>query len=193
MFIANVIWTPETYAPVILTKKAQRLRLETQNYALHSMQETQDLSIKVFLRKNLYRPLKMLTTEPILIFVCTYNAFAYAVLYALFEVFPIAFAERRGWSPVVASLPFLSVLVGVFMAGAVNIVYSIKVYAPASVRFKGKVPPEYRLPPMIFGAMVFPIGFFWFAWTQDSHWINQILAASLIGLGFLCIFQAGIK
>jgi len=193
IFICAILGVPETYAPVLLTEKARRLRLETQNFALHSKQETQDLSIKVFIKKNLYRPLTMLATEPILFFVCMYNGFAYAVLYGLFEVFPIAFEQKRGWSPVVASLPFLAVLVGVFVAGAINITYSLKYYAPAVTKGKGKVQPEVRLPPMILGGCMFPIGFFWFGWTQHAHWINQVLAAGLIGCSFLLIFQTGIN
>ena len=68
------------YAPVLLTEKARQLRLETRNYALHSRQETQDLALKVFIQKTVYRPLYMLTHEPILALVCLYNAFAYSVL-----------------------------------------------------------------------------------------------------------------
>jgi hypothetical protein len=58
----------------------------------------------------------MLFSEPILLGTCLFNAFAYGVLYMLFEAFPIVFQEERGWSPVASSLPFLAELVGVFLA-----------------------------------------------------------------------------
>jgi DHA1 family multidrug resistance protein-like MFS transporter len=109
----------------------------------------------------------------------------------LFAVFPLVFEEARGWSPVSASLPFLAELVGVFIAGAINIWYGLKVFAPAVRR--GRVTPEKRLPPMILGGLIFPIGFFAFAWTTHIHWIVQMIATVLIGCAFLLIFQTGVN
>jgi len=189
----NLFFLPETFAPALLTQKARKLRLRTKKYALHSLQETQDLSFGTFLKKNVKRPLHMLTTEPILLCVCTYNAFSYGILYLLFEAFPIALQDNRGWSPVVSSLAFIAVLVGIVIAGCINIWYSKAVYAPAVDRTKGQVAPELRLPPMILGGILFPVGFFGFGWGSYTHWSVQIISAALIGCAFLLIFQTGIN
>jgi DHA1 family multidrug resistance protein-like MFS transporter len=62
-----VIFLPETFAPVILTRKARRLRLRTGRWALHSRQETQDYSIRTFMEKNLVRPISMIYSEPMVL------------------------------------------------------------------------------------------------------------------------------
>jgi MFS transporter, DHA1 family, multidrug resistance protein len=52
---------PETYAPALLTKKAQRLRLQTKNWALHSKLEESETDLKSFAKAYLLRPWSMFT------------------------------------------------------------------------------------------------------------------------------------
>ncbi|RMJ21955.1 transporter [Aspergillus sp. HF37] len=46
---------PETYAPALLTRKARRLRLQTQRWALHSRLEESDTDLKSFTKTYLVR------------------------------------------------------------------------------------------------------------------------------------------
>ncbi|GKU09420.1 unnamed protein product, partial [Fusarium langsethiae] len=50
--------------------------------------------------------------------------------------------------------------------------------------------PEYRLPPTILGAVLIPIGLFWFAWTTYAsvHWIVPIIGSGVFGCGMLLVF-----
>lgn len=50
--------------------------------------------------------------------------------------------------------------------------------------------PEYRLPPLMVGAFLIPIGLFWYGWTAQNktHWIVPIIGTSLIGVGTMCAF-----
>jgi DHA1 family multidrug resistance protein-like MFS transporter len=59
----------------------------------------------------------------------------------------------------------------------------------------GRVIPEERLPPMILGSIILPIGLFWFAWTSNPHitWVPQVLAGIPIGWGILMIFLQGLN
>lgn len=47
---------PETYAPVLLTKKASRVRFETKNWAIHSKLDEDRTDFKSFARVYLIRP-----------------------------------------------------------------------------------------------------------------------------------------
>ena len=51
----------------------------------------------------------------------------------------------------------------------------------------GHMKPEYRLPPMVLGLFLVPLGMFIFAWTVQvrAPWIIPILATSIIGFGFV--------
>jgi MFS transporter, DHA1 family, multidrug resistance protein len=63
---------PETYGPVILKRRAQRLRYETKNWALHAKIEEGQTSFNDILQKYIFRPAQMLVAEPILLLVTIY-------------------------------------------------------------------------------------------------------------------------
>jgi hypothetical protein len=111
-------------------------------------------------------------------------------MYLALELFPIVFEKERGWSPVVGSLPFLGLLIGVISSVGVNIWNQYR-YNRISRAANGATVPEARLPPMAFGAVFMVVGLFWFGWTAEpsNHWILPCLAAVFIGIGFNCIFQ----
>jgi len=61
------------------------------------------------------------------------------------------------------------------------IAYSTRTTFTRSFKKHGKVIPEARLPPMIVGAVVLPIGLFWFAWYESmlEEYLAQLLTSRL--------------
>ncbi|OBZ78053.1 putative transporter mfs2 [Grifola frondosa] len=88
-----IIFLPETFAPVLLQKKAQRLRKADPkaNADVYAEHEKADWSLKGIIHRTLYRPIQMLMMEPILVLVTIYLSLVYGVLYALFEALPVIF------------------------------------------------------------------------------------------------------
>lgn len=183
---------PETYAPVLLTRKARRLRQETKNWALHSKAEESPVGMKTIITKYFARPFQMMLMEPILILVTIYMSVIYGIIYLFFSAYPIAFQEDRGWNAGVGALPFLGLIIGVCL-GAGLIAYTSKTTFKRALEREGKVIPESRLPPMMVGGFVFPAGMFWFAWTSSPNitWVPQVIAGIPIGMGLLLIFLQG--
>ncbi|KAL2817518.1 major facilitator superfamily domain-containing protein [Aspergillus cavernicola] len=189
-FAMAAFFLPEVYPMVLLKQKAQRLREETGDMRYYHPHEHLKLDVHSIVTKQLSRPMVMLFTEPIVTCIATYASFVYGVMYLTLEVFPIVFQEIRGWHPVVATLPFLALLLGVISSVGLNIWNQYR-YNEIAQKANGKAVPEARLPPMAFGAVFFVIGSFMFAWTATPphHWILPCLAALFIGVGFNCIFQ----
>jgi DHA1 family multidrug resistance protein-like MFS transporter len=75
---------PETYAPVILSKKARRLRRQDPdlNKDVYAEHEKGDWSVKGLLDRTLFRTFKMLALEPILVLTTIYVAIVYGLLYS---------------------------------------------------------------------------------------------------------------
>jgi hypothetical protein len=192
--LAAVIFVPETYAAVILSRRAKARRFETNNWALHAKIDEQQTRLSDILTRYLFRPLQMLIQEPILLLITLYMAFIYGILYLFFESYPISFQRERGWNLGVGALPFLSLTVGVVF-GSIFVSYLTKTRFARKMRQQGRVVPEERLPPMILGAVMLPIGLFWFAWTSSPHitWVPQVLAGIPIGMGIFMIFMQGIN
>lgn len=188
-----VLLVPETYAPVLLQRRAKRLRYQTRIWSIHSKMDEQEINIHSLVVKFLIRPFIMLLQEPILFLTTMYLALIYGILYLFFEAFPITFHEERGWKPTIASLPFISLAIGLFIGGGIA-VWTTAVHFKVKVN-NGTYTPEDRLPAMIFGGLLLPIGLFWFAWTSDPSiiWVPQVISAAFIGAGIMLIFLQGLN
>ncbi|KAK6607733.1 MFS multidrug transporter [Botrytis cinerea] len=173
MFGLCFICLPEVYTPVLLKKKAARLRKETGNNAYYHPHEEIKLDAKTIVTKHFSRPLLMLTTEPMVTCIAFYASFVYAILYLTLEVFPIVFSDNRGWSPVIASLPFLGLFVGVNLAVVVNLGNQPR-YARIVDAAGGRPVPEARLAP-------------WH--SEELYSQSDFFASVFIGAGFNIIFQ----
>lgn len=149
------------------------------------------LSPKEIVTKHFTRPIRMLLTEPMVTCIAIYASFVYALLYMTLEVFPIVFADIRGWSLVPSTLPFLGLFIGVLCAVLINLANQPR-YARIVDQNKGRPVPEARLAPMVVGGTLFVIGLFWFGWTgpyKSIPWIVPTIATAFIGAGFNVIFQ----
>ena len=181
---------PESYAPVLLKRRAQNLR-KTGSANYYHPHERMRLDFETIITKHFTRPLMMLVTEPMVTCIAFYASFVYGILYLTLEVFPICFEEIRGRHPVEASLPFLGLFVGVLAAVFINLANQPR-YRRISAAAGGKPVPEARFAPVAFAGLVFVAGMFWFAWTAGdinvSVW-HPIVASGLIGAGFNVIFN----
>lgn len=188
--VFEAFFLPETYAPVLLKKRAQQLRKTTGNEALYHPHELVKLDPKSVLTKQITRPLVMLCTEPIVTAISLYASFVYSLLYMTLEIFSIIFLQLRQWPLISSTLPFLALFVGIVCALAINL-GNAPYYNRAVDKAGGKPVPEARLPPMFIGAIFFCAGLFWMGWTATPNypWILPVLAAAFIGAGFNIIFQ----
>jgi len=185
----------ESYAPVLLQRKAAKIRFETKNWAIHAPADESQVNIHEIVHKYLYRPFIMLAMEPILVLVTIYMAFIYGMIYLFFESYPISFQESRGWNPGVGALPFIGIILGVVLGVSIIVYTSNTRFKRKMIENGGKPIPEERLIPMIFGAFLLPIGLFWFAWTSSPNitWVPQVLAGIPIGAGIQMIFLQGLS
>lgn len=109
-------------------------------------------------------------------------------MYLTFFAFPYAFGQR-GWRRQIAALPFLSLLVGVLSGCLTVSVFSTKYYQPR-LKKRGTIVPEDRLPLVMLGGVLLPIGLFWFGWTSSPNitWVPQVISAYFIGCGIMLVF-----
>ncbi|OJJ64970.1 hypothetical protein ASPSYDRAFT_39759 [Aspergillus sydowii CBS 593.65] len=180
---------PETYAPVLLQARAQRLQQITGN-RYRSASDKSSISLYKTLGTALSRPWLFLFSEPIVFLLCLYVAIVYGILYLQFAAYPIVFQQARGWSESIGGLSFLGILVGILLAAAymfpVYFQYKKKTLASPT----GRLPPEERLRSTFIGAIALPVGLFWFAWTNSPsvHWMSSIAAGVPFGFGMPLVF-----
>lgn len=194
LFILALPTVPETLAPVILQRKAARLRVQNRHWALHSKMDEQPVHLQYLLRKYALKPIQMIYQEPILIVLTIYISLVYGILYLIFFAFPYSFQYSRAWPTGVSSLPFIAIFVGVLFACTYMAWETKAIFQPKLHRANGKSIPEERLPPMMIGSIILVVGLFWFAWTSFPS-INpwpQIISGAFIGGGIIMIFMPAV-
>lgn len=181
---------PETYAPVLLSRRAKRLRHETGNWALHAKHEERKINLREIGDKYLSRPARMFFQEPILALITIYMGFVYGLIYLFFFSYPVTFQQERGLRPVVASSAFLGIFAGV-LCGCALVSGTIDTrLAPDHAKGRAQ---EARLILMSVGGLALPLGLFWSAWTSFpslSPW-PQAIAGIPIGFGVMVITLQG--
>lgn len=190
VWIIGSLLIPETYAPVLLRRRAEKLsKLSGKIYRSKLEVDQGKVSLKESFKVALSRPWLLLFREPIVFLLSLYMAIVYGTLYMLFAAYPIVFEGVRGWNQGVGSLPFLGIMVGMLMAVAYSI-WDNKRYIRVQDENDGFAPPEARLAPCLIASIAIPVGLFWFAWTNypSVHWMAPIAAGAPFGFGMVLVF-----
>ncbi|KAB5578157.1 bicyclomycin resistance protein [Coniochaeta sp. 2T2.1] len=189
--VVLLVFARETYAPVLLQRKVNRLRKETGNDLLRSKLDA-GLSPRDYFKRGIVRPFKMLFFSPLCCIFAVYMGITYGYLYLLFTSITIVFEQSYGFGSGTVGLVFLGLGVG-SMAGLVFFsISSDRTLKKMAAKEGQGMKPEYRLKPLPYGAILLPAGFFLYGWTAQYrvHWIVPIIGHVIIGVGNLLIFMA---
>lgn len=194
MAFAGVMWIivsliPETYAPVILKKRAKKLREETGNPKIMTEQEATPLSMKELVNDNLIRPLKFIVEEPVLDLICAFVALIYSLLYAFFFAYPVIFNRLYGYEDNIIGLMYIPILIGAGLALCTTPILEMK-YAALCKR---RTPtPEDRLIGAIIGAPFPCISLFILGATSYKHiiWVGPASSGIAFGYGMVLIYYS---
>ncbi|OKL59038.1 hypothetical protein UA08_05590 [Talaromyces atroroseus] len=170
----------ETYAPVILRKKAARLRKETGDSRWHCRYDYKVPLIET-MKTNLSRP----------IFWNLYIGVVYGILYLCFTSYPIVFGDIRGWSLGVSGLAFLGIGIGAMTTITMEPLYRRMIQRHKKDPETGEVYPEAMVSVICIGSILIPIGELWFAWTcapASIPWPAPIAAGIFFGAGNTAVF-----
>lgn len=190
VWIVTSLIVPETYAPVLLRRRAEKLsKLTGKVYRSKIDIDQGRITLKESFKIALSRPWILLFREPIVFLLSLYMAIIYGTLYMMFAAFPIVYQVDRGWNQGVGGLAFLGIMVGMLIA-VVYTLWDNKRYVNAQEKYDGFAPPEARLPPTMVACIAIPIGLFWFAWTNypSIHFMASIAAGVPFGFGMVLVF-----
>ncbi|KAK5114781.1 hypothetical protein LTR85_010094 [Meristemomyces frigidus] len=191
--ILMFVFMRETYAPLLLQRKTNRLRKETGNSSLRSKFDN-GLSPYDSLRRAALRPIKLLSRSPLVMVFSIYMAIVYGYLYLLFTSVTEVFEGTYGFSESIVGLVYLGIGVGTILGLGMYATLSNRAVKKAIAAQGGEGPakPEIRLQLLPAGAVVLPTGLFLYGWTAQYHihWIVPILGMALIGFGNFFAFMA---
>ncbi|KAH7311131.1 MFS multidrug transporter [Rhexocercosporidium sp. MPI-PUGE-AT-0058] len=131
--VVAVIFMRETYAPVLLERKAARFRKTTGNEELQ-LKGRGDSSPLAYLGRGLSRPLKLLVLSPVVLLLSIYVAFVFGLMFLCFSTYSAVFIDQYHFSVGVSGLTYLGQGTGMVIG--------------LGLKAKGEMTPEERLPLM---------------------------------------------
>jgi hypothetical protein len=129
----------------------------------------------------LLRPIRLATTEPIVIMVALLNATVWGLIYLFTESLPVVYS-LYGWADTTTSLAFIAIGLGIPFSILPRL-WDIRISSQRK-RQKQDLMPEDKLSGFVIATPVLAIGLWLFSWTipplVHTHW-----AVSMIGLVFI--------
>ena len=148
LWVAIIFLVPETYHPVLLKRKAEKLRKETGDPNYKAPMEKLDKSILKTVLWSCVRPFQLLALEPMCLLLCMESAVLLGILYLFFGAFPLIFENHHGFSESQTGLTFLSIMIGMLIGISCDPLWR-RNYMRLVRNNGGKSEPEFRLPPTI--------------------------------------------
>jgi MFS family permease len=193
--VGGLFFLQETYAPVLLIWKKRRLVKETGNTLLHTAYDNADRTVANVLRIAFERPLRLITTQVIVQALSLYLLYVYGILYIVLTSFPTLWSgpEPRGYGEAlgIGGLNYISIGLGFFVGAQLCTPLQDRIYAALKRRYGGVGRPEYRVPMMVPGAVLLPVGLIIYGWTAEykTHWIFPNIGAFLFSVGTIIGYQ----
>ncbi|PPQ78471.1 hypothetical protein CVT25_011866 [Psilocybe cyanescens] len=175
----GLIYLRETYAPLLLDRKASEMckNLDLEKSPYKEVRTVYDLnndrSWKAIFRKALTRPFLLFVKEPIIQVIGIYMAFVYGIFYLFLTTMPLIFTEVYRERPGIAGLNYIALGVGLTLTSQINARVLDRVYKHFKTKNGGVGEPEFRLPSLFPGTILLPFGLFLTGWSsqQRLHWI----------------------
>ena len=166
----------------------KRLQELTGDATLRSALESRQTR-KQFLILSIVRPTKMLFLSPIIFGLALLTAIAYGTLYLLFTTVADLFETRYG---IVKNVGLVYLSFGIGQLAGIAVFGAVSDAIVRRMAKGGVMKPEYRLPPMIPGAALIPIGLLVYGWSAQYHvfWFVPLIGGFLIGMGMINVFTS---
>ncbi|KAI0173195.1 MFS general substrate transporter [Hypoxylon sp. FL1284] len=177
----------ETFEP--RTREVLREKKDGQNNASTASPRQKVANVLKHMRIHLQRPLRMLGTQAIVQLLATYMALLYGTMFLFLFMYPLMWTERYGESTGIGSLNYLSFAIGLILGVNVAGHLSDRIYRRLRDRNHGVGRPEFRVPAMVLGTLLVPVGLLWWGWSGQArlHWIMPNIGSLLFAMGvYVC-------
>jgi multidrug resistance protein len=187
MILGSLPFFSETHAPTILRKKAEHLRKITGDPRYYTGEDVLALgrSVSWVLMRSLSRPMRLLLFHPIVQIQACLSAFSYGILYLVLSTFSDLYTRQYHESISVSGLHYIAICLGEVAGAEIGGPLMDYIYNRMKHRADGVSIPEFRVPLMIPGAILTPVGLFIYGWAAERHvhWIVVDVGAAMLSFG----------
>jgi MFS family permease len=177
----------ESYAPVLLRRRAEKRRQEIGDSRYYSEIEKRESgrSTAWKLRRSLTRPFRLLMFHSIIQIDAILEGLNYGLLYFTLSSFSALYVNAYGESIAISSLHYIALCLGEVIGSQVCGPLMDYFFTRMKSRDGSTRVPELRIPLMLPAALLTPIGFFLYGWSAKYQlfWLVLDIGAALLALG----------
>lgn len=180
----------ETYTPVILRRRAAKLRSETGDSAyttVFDVEEDKGKNSDKGLLGSITRPFRVLFGSGVLLAISLYGGVSFTFFYIIATTLPTILDTKYGLPPSLTGLSFITFSIGSILSTVVCNLTLDRIYSKLKEANGGKGQPEHRLPLVLLGALTMPLAISAFGWAAQLHLQLWILLLSVGVLGFFML------
>ena len=185
--LSSLLLFHESYAPVLLRRRAEKRRKETGDSRYHAEAETRESGRSSLwkLSRTLSRPLRLLAFHPIIQIQAILEGINYGLLYFALASFSALYVSAYGESVSISSLHYIAICTGTISGAQLCGPLMDYVYKRLITRTGNTHVPELRIPLLLPGVFFTPIGFLLYGWAAQYHlsWLVVDVGAVLLSLG----------
>ncbi|GAA95518.1 uncharacterized protein L969DRAFT_85192 [Mixia osmundae IAM 14324] len=156
----------------------------------YAEQDERPRDLQSVLVETLYRPTRMLFTEPIVFYLAIWDGLNYAIIYLNFDSIVVVFAVY-GFNETNVNVLLVAVFIGMLIGLSC---YPLQLYAynRSARNHGGRAPVEAKLYWSIPAGVIFPIALWIYAWTsfESIPWIVSTIGLALFGISSHILFIA---
>jgi MFS family permease len=185
LVLASLGMFHESYTPVLLRRRAEKLRRETGEAHYYADIERKEYGHTTLwrVRRSLTRPLRLLIFHPIIQLQALLAGINYGLLYFALASFSALHVSAYGDSIAISGLHYIAICTGTVSGSQIVGPLMDYVYKRLKTRFTDV--PELRVPLLLPGALFVPIGFLIYGWAAQYrlYWLVVDIGAMLLSLG----------
>lgn len=185
--LSSMLLFYESYAPVLLCRRAEKLRKDTGDSRYHAEVEMREFgrSAAWKLSHSLSRPLRLLAFHPIIQIQAILEGINYGLLYFALASFSALHVSAYGESISISGLHYIAICTGTIAGSQLCGPLMDYVYKRLTSRTGETQVPELRIPLLLPGTFFTPIGFLLYGWAAQYHlyWLVVDVGATLLSVG----------
>ncbi|MCJ1251792.1 hypothetical protein MMC30_009030 [Trapelia coarctata] len=191
LILTGFITFKETFAPILLARRAKMIRATT-GRQVFAASENFTIPLRKKLWINVTRPLRLLATQPALQVMAIFMAYNFGINYIMLSTFAQLWTDRYGQTVEQSGLNYIALAIGNSFAAQVGAKIMDRVWTKLKARAGGVTAPEYRVPMMVPGSLLVPIGLFWYGWAGEmrAHWLLTDVGVGLFTCGIILASQS---
>ena len=191
LLVLSIFAFHESYAPLLLARKAKQLEVQTGLRHFTIFEKTQT-TWTAKLTISLSRPFKLLFTRPIMQLITLLIAYNFGLYTIALTTVARIWTDQYHQSISASGLHYIAISIGSSLSSQVTGFLMDRLWTYLRRKANGQHTPEFRVPLMFPGSFIMPAGLILYGWSAQYtlHWVLTDFGILFFTFGLMSITQS---